>query len=103
VSADCESCTCHPDRPGCVEPPLTYDPDAHSGTWQPGPAPRVLRATLCARHARQLWPGPVGDQLSDYLEEWATGGWRYDHRGRGLALMADLEKRHNDMILGRTR
>jgi hypothetical protein len=83
-----------------VEPPKPYDPDARRGTWQPGPAPEVVRATLCARHARTLWPGPIGEQLSDDLEEWAKGGWRYDVRGRGPALMADIEARHRALTLG---
>ena len=64
-------------------------------------APEAGRAYTCASLAKTLFPGPLGDQLWDDLIDWAKTGWRYDCRGRALALMADLEARGHAHALGR--
>jgi hypothetical protein len=62
----------------------------------------IGRARRCAQLARIAYPGVVGDQLGDDLTDWERGGWQFDVRGRGPALMAAIETAHNDMLLGRT-
>ena len=64
--------------------------------------PEYNRACDCASLAKTLFPGPIGDQLYDDLVDWAKDGWRFDHRGRGPALMVDIEARAHARALGRT-
>jgi len=53
----------------------------------------VERVQAAAHLAKTVLPGPVGEFLYSELTEWCWHGHRYDARGWGLALAADLERR----------
>ncbi len=64
--------------------------------------PESARVWACASLAKTLFPDAIGDRLYDDLVDWEKDGWRFDFRGRGPALMADIEARAKARALGRT-
>jgi hypothetical protein len=71
------------------------------------PARPVLGATLIralnASHlALTVLPGPVGELAFRELQAWAEWGHRLDMTGRGMALVADIERRHRELVAERT-
>ncbi len=80
----------------CPAPPAT-----HPATGAPGPGAVALAAARCAAlDAKTVLGGAAGEVIHDWLMDWAEIGWRYDNRGRGLALTADIQRRMRAHVLG---
>ena len=87
-----------------VEPPKPYDPEARRGTWQHPVVPPadVARIRKASHLAITVLPGELGRLVHREMREWCDVGQRFGGHGQMLAIAADLEQRHNDLILGRT-
>lgn len=62
----------------------------------------IARVRTAAGLAPKALPGPVGELVARELAWWCEHGHRFDMRGAGLAIAADVEARHRALVLGVT-